>query len=271
MQGRLLPKYKGRFQAHPLGYWQDEFPIAAEVGLQCIEFIFDFNDYQLNPLWTIEGLKEIQNISKDTDIKVYSVCADFFMECPFHSECQEECDLAILIAKKLIQNCGDLGISDIVIPCVDQSSLQSSSDIYVFVNQIQKIIPLAEKFGVNLALETDLDPNAFKNLLEQLNSPSITVNYDTGNSASLGFILEEELVAYGNRISDLHIKDRLRSGGSVILGTGDFYIEGFFSKFDLGKFKGPVILQCFRDSEGLGIFKKQLKWFNNILSKKLLI
>ena len=121
---------------------------------------------------------------------------------------------------------------------------------------------------MNLALETDLDPDAFKNLLEQLNSPSITVNYDTGNSASLGFDYLEELHVYGDRISDLHIKDRLRGGGSVTLGTGDFYIEGFFSKFDLGKFKGPVILQCFRDSEGLGIFKKQLEWFNVILSKK---
>jgi len=261
MQGRLLPKYKGRFQAHPLGYWQDEFPIAAEIGLQCIEFIFDFNDYQLNPLWTVDGLKEIQNVSKDTGIKVYSVCADFFMECPFHSEHQDERDLGILIAKKLVQNCNELGISDIVIPCVDQSSLHSSRDIDVFVNQIQKVIPLAEKFGVNLALETDLGPDAFKNLLEHLNSPSITVNYDTGNSASLGFILEEELVAYGNRISDLHIKDRLRGGGSVTLGTGDFYIEGFFSKFDLDQFRGPVILQCFRDDEGIALFQNQLNYF----------
>ena len=23
MQGRLLPKYKGQFQAHPKNYWQD--------------------------------------------------------------------------------------------------------------------------------------------------------------------------------------------------------------------------------------------------------
>ena len=42
MQGRLLPKYKGRYQAHPFGYWQDEFPIASELGLDCIEFIFDY-------------------------------------------------------------------------------------------------------------------------------------------------------------------------------------------------------------------------------------
>ena len=263
MQGRLLPKYKGRFQAHPLGYWQDEFPIAEEIGLQCIEFIFDFNDYHLNPLWTVDGLKEIQDISKDTGVNVHSVCADFFMECPFHSERQDESDLAVLVAKKLIQNCSEHGISDIVIPCVDQSSLRNSSDIDGFTNQILKVIPLAEKFGVNLALETDLDPHAFKNLLEELNSPSITVNYDTGNSASLGFDYLEELQAYGDRISDLHIKDRLRGGDSVTLGTGDFDIEGFFSKFDLDQFNGPVILQCFRDDEGIALFQNQLNYFSS--------
>lgn len=36
MQGRLLPKYQGRYQAHPVGYWQDEFEIANEIGLDCI-------------------------------------------------------------------------------------------------------------------------------------------------------------------------------------------------------------------------------------------
>ena len=28
MQGRLLPKYNGRYQAHPVGYWQKEFEYA---------------------------------------------------------------------------------------------------------------------------------------------------------------------------------------------------------------------------------------------------
>ena len=50
MQGRLLPKYKGRYQAHPLGYWQDEFYIAKDLGLDCIEFILDYENAELNPL-----------------------------------------------------------------------------------------------------------------------------------------------------------------------------------------------------------------------------
>ena len=50
MQGRLLPKYKGRYQAHPVGYWQDEFPLAEALGLDCIEFILDYNPANENPL-----------------------------------------------------------------------------------------------------------------------------------------------------------------------------------------------------------------------------
>lgn len=266
MQGRLLPKYKGRFQAHPFGYWQNEFPLAADIGLQCIEFIFDFNDYQLNPLWAVDGLKEIQKISKNTGVNVYSVCADFFMECPLHSKSKDERDLAILIAKKLIQNCSDLGISDIVIPCVDQSSLQSQSHIKDFINQIHKIIPFAEKFDVHLALETDLDPYTFKNLLDQLNSPAITVNYDTGNSASLGYNLLEELEFYGDRISDLHIKDRVLGGGSVFLGTGEVNFYKFIHEFNILKFEGPIIMQLYRDEEGLKIFREQLELFKNLMN-----
>ena len=38
MQGRLLPKFKGLYQAHPKGYWQDEFEIARGIGLNDGDF-----------------------------------------------------------------------------------------------------------------------------------------------------------------------------------------------------------------------------------------
>ena len=33
MQGRLLPKYQGRYQAFPIGSWQSEFNIAKHCGI----------------------------------------------------------------------------------------------------------------------------------------------------------------------------------------------------------------------------------------------
>ena len=60
MQGRLLPKFQGRYQAHPVGYWQKEFWIAQQIGLGCIEFILDFNDAEENPLLKAGGIDEIK-------------------------------------------------------------------------------------------------------------------------------------------------------------------------------------------------------------------
>ena len=84
MQGRLLPKFKGRYQAHPIGYWQEEFFLAKELGLDCIEFILDFNDSEKNPLLTHEGFKEILELSEETGVRVKTICADYFMEAPLH-------------------------------------------------------------------------------------------------------------------------------------------------------------------------------------------
>jgi L-ribulose-5-phosphate 3-epimerase len=265
MQGRLLPKYLGRYQAHPLGYWQDELPIAAELGLECIEFIFDFNDYESNPLWSVDGRNEIIKVSSETDIKVHSVCADFFMECPLHSKIEESRFFAKETLIQLLQNCNDLEISDIVIPCVDQSSLASSQCMDLFKTQMLDVIPTAEKLGVNLSLETDLAPNSFKNLLDDLNSISVTVNYDTGNSAALGYGFRDELEAYGDKITDLHIKDRLYNSGPIPLGEGDVDFEAFFIEFEKNDFKGPVIMQAYRDDEGLSVFKQQMIFLTNLL------
>jgi L-ribulose-5-phosphate 3-epimerase len=84
MQGRLLPKYLGRYQAHPLGYWENEFDKAKELGLYCIEFILDYNDAEHNPLLDEVGVQNILKKVSDTGVKVNSICADYFMEAPLH-------------------------------------------------------------------------------------------------------------------------------------------------------------------------------------------
>jgi len=52
-------------------------------------------------------------------------------------------------------------------------------------------------------------------------STLIKVNYDSGNSSSLGFVPEDEFGAYGHRIGSVHIKDRVRGGGDSAARTGD--------------------------------------------------
>ncbi len=244
MQGRLLPKYQGRYQAHPVGYWKDEFVIAQEIGLDLIEFIFDFNDVQDNPLLKDGGINEIKAIIKKTGVKVETVCADYFMEAPLHSEDSETAEQSQKVLTKLIQNVAELGVNDIVIPCVDQSSLNGKAEVDYFVKQLSPIVKIAEKLSINISLETDLSPKPFSELLKNFNSGRVTVNYDIGNSAALGYDIEEELATYGNLITDIHIKDRELMGGSVVLGRGNSNFELFFSLINKYNYIVPYVMQA---------------------------
>ena len=90
MQGRLLPKFKGLYQAHPKGYWQDEFEIARVIGINSIEFILDYDDANSNPLLSDVGINNIIKISNQNNISVKTICADYFMEAPLHSNNLDE-------------------------------------------------------------------------------------------------------------------------------------------------------------------------------------
>jgi len=266
MQGRLVPKYQGRYQAFPIGMWQDEFKVAQECGLDLIEFILDFNDAEENPLLKSGGVDEILATSQETSVSVKTICADYFMEAPLHSSDGKLAEESFKILERLLEAAKVLKITDIVIPCVDQSSLKTEEVVNRFIKQIIKIIPTIEKQNINLSLETDLPPKPFIQLLERLNSKNITVNYDIGNSAALGFDSDEELEVYGDRITDIHIKDRVLDGGPVALGEGNADFTKFFNKLKKFNYQGPFIMQVYRDNEGVEIFKKQLSWIKKYLN-----
>jgi L-ribulose-5-phosphate 3-epimerase len=266
MQGRLLPKYQGRYQAHPVGYWQDEFKIAQQIGLDCIEVILDYNDAEQNPLLNRGGIEEIKALAEKTGVGVFTVCADYFMNAPLHSEDPLVADHSQAVMKRLIENVSKLGVTDIVIPCVDQSSINRTKAEDQFVDKIKPLVKIAEKLQINLSLETDLAPLSFVKLLDRIGSKRVTVNYDIGNSAALGYNPEEELSLYGERITDIHIKDRLLGGGPVMLGSGSANFDVFFNKLKELDYKAPFIMQAYRDNEGLELFQRQLKWIKPYLS-----
>jgi len=173
---------------------------------------------------------------------------------------------SVEVLRRLTQNAGCfLGVKDIVIPCVDQSSLKDDEEIGRFAGKVLPLAGLAADNGVRFSLETDLAPRPFADLLTRLGSDVFSVNYDTGNSASLGYDVREEFAAYGKRITDVHIKDRMRGGGSVVLGTGDTDFDTFFALLGEVGYDGPLIMQAYRDDEGVAVFKTQLQWLSDRL------
>lgn len=263
MQGRLLPKYKNRFQAHPKNYWQNEFNIAHKLGFDCIEFILDFEDWDSNPLMTTDGLKAIDKLTLKENIKVLSVCADYFMEKPIFTKQFRAQNIKVI--EKLIMNCSKIGIKDIIIPLVDNSSILDDKTKHEQTVFFLKEALEINKNNLNLTLETDLPPKQFAKLIEKIDSKSIKVNYDIGNSASLGYNFEDELNAYGEIISNIHIKDRLLDGRSVELGKGASKFSHFFEKLSNLNYDGIFILQAFRGDNALASIKPQIKYIKNIM------
>ena len=267
MQGRLLPKYNGNYQAHPYGYWEDEFPLAHENGLELIEFILDFDKAYENPLVNSKKIDYLSNIISNSKVKVKTVCADYFMIKPFHRGSLNDINESLSVLEKIINNGSVIGLTDIVIPCVDNSSISTLSETDTFIKNISKLFKLLDTSKINLSLETDLNPDDFYKLLTKIDFDRVKVNYDIGNSASLGFNPIEEFEAYGHLISDVHIKDRAFQGGSVILGSGASNFEVVFAELSKKNYKGPFIMQAYRDDQGIEVFKEQLSWFKSFLDK----
>jgi hexulose-6-phosphate isomerase len=255
MQGRLLPMINGRIQCFPAKQWRDEFPLAEKAGLQLIEWIYEVYGADQNPLSTDEGIAELKGLSARHNIAVRSLCADYFMDRPLLAHPEES-------GKKLswlLGRCHIAGIRRMILPFVDASRLEGSIAEDALVKTLVPFFAEAERLGVELHLETDLPPDRLANLIARLPEPVFKVNYDSGNSASHGYDVAEEFSAYGFRIGSLHIKDRVRGGSTVFLGTGNANFPGLRKALESIGYNGDVILQVARQQEG-----NELEWIRSV-------
>lgn len=250
MQGRLVPPINGRLQCFPASRWMDEFPLAAAAGLEAIEWVYDVAGALRNPLSSDDGRVRIRQLAGENAVRVLSVCADYFMErALLRGEVADRAEASAHL-RSLLSWAQSAGIERIVLPFVDQSAIESNDDLEDAVTCLKALLGDLRETGIELHLETSLPPRRFSEMLSELPHPFFRVNYDCGNSASLGFRPREEFAAYGDRIGSVHIKDRVRGGGSVTLGTGDTDFGAVFGGLrDLG-YSGPFILQAARGEPG---------------------
>ena len=250
MQGRLVPPEGGSIQCFPRDRWRDEFALAAAAGLDAIEWIYDVHGRDVNPLATDAGIAEMQALSRDTRVAVVSVCADYFLDRPVVRVDAETAARLTAHLAWLIERCGVAGISRMVLPFVDASRIESADDEHRILDVLARVLPICEANRLELHLETSLAPRPFATLLAQLPHPLLRANYDSGNSASLGYDVRSELAAYGSRIGSVHIKDRVRGGSTVPLGAGNADLPALFDGLAALGYAGDFVLQVARGAAG---------------------
>ena len=245
MQGRLSFPIDNKIQYFPKNRWQDEFKEAASCNFACIEWIFD--TYENNPIMDNFKITEMKSLSNKFGVKINSVCADYFMEEKIFNESKYEIEKNLDVLQKLIKNCRKADIYILEIPLIDSSSISTTEHENDLVKNLSRILPFAKDNGVVITLETDMPPRRFRNFLENFEPSIVFANYDTGNSTSLGYDVEEELDILSDRIKNIHIKDRIIHGKTVPLGTGDTKFDLFFSNLKKINFKGDLIIQGARE------------------------
>jgi L-ribulose-5-phosphate 3-epimerase len=265
MQGRLSPRIDGKIQAYPANTWQQEFELAKEIGYSAIEWIVE-KPLEINAMMSKSGIKEIKEIISKTGVRIDYVCADIFMQQPLIRMSQEIREDNKELLKNILLNAKEVGALGVEIPFVDASSIKSESEKNELISCTQEAFELAKEIGIKISLETDLNPSSFKELLDRINLDHVQANYDIGNSASLGFDPVEEIDAIGNRILNVHIKDRKLGSTTVPLGTGDADIKLSLSRLSEIKYLGGITIQAARGTDEIEAAKSQLKYTLEIIN-----
>ena len=250
MQGRLIPPADNRIQCFPREGWVKEFELAARAGLDCIEWIYDLYGADVNPLGSDSGLEKLRALSLQHKVRILSICADYFMDKPLVRASQAELADRLKTLYWLLERGHQIGINRMVIPFVDASRIDTQEEFDGVVEVLNSVLERAVKTGIEIHLETSLNPTRFAELLARLPTPLLKVNYDSGNSSSLGYLPRQEFAAYGVRVGSVHIKDRLLGASTVPLGTGDADFQALAESLKKVDYRGDFILQVARGASG---------------------
>lgn len=146
--------------------------------------------------------------------------------------------------------CAAVGVRMIVVPLVDNGRLETAEQENMLVDFLLAQQSFLSQHNLRVLFECDFTPFEFARFISRLPAESFGINYDVGNSAALGFKPAEEFAAYGARVVNVHIKDRVLGGTTVPLKTGSADFEAVFSALGKQNYQGNFILQTARASEG---------------------
>ncbi len=250
MQGRLSPQVDGKIQAFPWACWAEEFPQAEQGGLHLMEWTLDQERLYENPLLTPAGQAQIRALCARHRIAIPSLTGDCFMQAPFWkaqgaARVQLERDFVAIAA-----GCAAVGITFVVVPLVDNGRIETDAQRDALCEALDRLSGVLREHRLRVVFESDYEPRRLAAFIAALDPALFGVNYDIGNSAALGYDPTAEIAAYGARIFNVHVKDRVLGGTTVPLGTGSADFDRVFAALAGLGYAGNYILQTARAAAG---------------------
>jgi hexulose-6-phosphate isomerase len=250
MQGRLSAMVDGKIQAFPWNEWREEFPRANALGLGRIEWTIDQERLRENPLTIETAHKEILDLSHQNAIRIPSLTGDCFMQAPFWKATGDAQNDLLADLDLVLGSANALGIELVVIPLVDNGKIENAGEAETLLRILTDRSASLSTQGVKIVFESDLPPVELAQFINKFPRETFGINYDIGNSAALGYDCSDEISAYGPRILNVHVKDRLRGGTTVPLGTGAAELAKAIRLLEHSGYCGQYILQTARAADG---------------------
>lgn len=269
MQGRLSPRPPGKLQAFPHASWQSEFGIAARLGFDAIEWIYEAERVAENPLSSAAGRAEIKRVVAESGVSVRSLCGDYFMVHRLAGDAEQSVRANVRALCNLIEVCAELGAERILLPLLETAAVDTPALREEVVRSLKSAAPLAERYGVVLGLEMEIPGVEYAALIERVGHPAVRAYYDTGNSTAQGFDIGIDVLPLLPRLFAVHVKDRKTRGGSVPLGSGDTNFDGFLRAALGSGFTGDFLLQHYFDQDPEGDARAALAYLRQRLARAL--
>jgi len=196
IQGRFSPPLEG-FQDTPM-QWRREFDLLQQHNFNHIEWIVTKNSFSTNPILNLNFNKQ--------DLPISSICADNLVDkriftLPFlESNLIPICDAAVRH-----------DIDFVTIPLLEQSSLVDDELRMYFK---KNILSISNRFpSLKFSFEAEMAARPLMEVLEA--SDKFYATYDTGNMTSMFVNHENYIDLIFDKINNVHLKDRIRHGGSM--------------------------------------------------------
>lgn len=269
MQGRLLPPSSEKIQEFHWQNWQIEFELAAQNGINLIEWNLINDKNKINPFFTHSGRNLINSVCIKNQIVIESITMENFLYAPIHrrnSFTKQQSKLGDLV--KVIEIASTLKIGVGVLPLVKESGIDTINSLKVLLEFLVSLKNLCESRNFRIALECEFNLDLIHWLAQEVNNYShLGFNFDIGNSASIGNDPLLELEIYGNKLFNVHVKDRLLNGKSVPLGEGNADFEVVFQELKKRKYSGNFILQAARQqiNDEVDTIKNYIKYCSQFI------
>lgn len=263
MLGRLSPAVEDRLQFFPED-WASEFPLAKELGFSYIQWFFDRNDKNTDPINDIWG---DVNLVKKID-KARSVLPISSIDCGLYPMFGPEAERNIRDFKSIFPILESrLETRILSIPLLEKEAPKSLEEKAETAKNIKDLTQSAKSFGLKVALETEMPAQELLDYVNSLGESNVGVTYDIGNATSYGFACPREIELLGEKIFEVHLKDRkVGSSQSVLLGMGDASFDSCFRALKDINYHGIYTLQAWRGKDYLIDAKKQLNFVKERLN-----